>query len=161
MSLHLKSIVFLLVLVGGFLLAKPARVMPSVPDAPATEFIPSPPKEVNNTLLPDVPESNRQAFIERDSHYTPQDIEALIRESARKYGLPETKVVRIAWCESKFIPKVRSKNGRYVGIYQFDLQTWNNTPEGKAGISREDPVANINAAHRHMKAHGYAAWGCK
>lgn len=92
------------------------------------------------------------------ARHTPKEIEALIRESARKYGLPEEKVVHIAWRESKFQPTARSKSGRYVGLYQFDLVTWHNTPEGRAGLRREDPVANINAAHWHMKAYGFQAW---
>lgn len=90
--------------------------------------------------------------------HTPKEIETLIRESARKYGLPEEKVVYIAWRESKFKPDARSKTGRYVGLYQFDLVTWRNTPEGRAGMRREDPVANINAAHWHMKTRGFQAW---
>jgi len=89
---------------------------------------------------------------------TPKEIESLIRASARKYGLPEEKVVHIAWRESKFKPQARSKSGRYVGLYQFDLVTWRNTPEGRAGLRREDPVANINAAHWHMKKYGFQAW---
>lgn len=90
--------------------------------------------------------------------YTRQEIEKLIRESARRYGLPEDKVLRIAICESKLDPYVISKNRRFWGLYQFDLKTWNNTPEGRAKLDRLDPVANINAAHRHMKASGYGAW---
>jgi soluble lytic murein transglycosylase-like protein len=92
------------------------------------------------------------------SRRTPKEIEALIRESARKHGLPEEQVVYIAWRESKFKPDARSKTGRYVGLYQFDLVTWRNTPEGRAGMRREDPVANINAAHWHMKTRGFQAW---
>ncbi|HWT00057.1 MAG TPA: transglycosylase SLT domain-containing protein [Pyrinomonadaceae bacterium] len=82
----------------------------------------------------------------------------MIRASARKYGLPEARVVHIAWRESRFKPHARSKGGRYVGLYQFDLTTWRNTPEGRAGMRREDPVANINAAHWHMKKRGFQAW---
>ena len=92
------------------------------------------------------------------TRHTPEEIEAVIRASARKYGLPEEKVVHIAWRESKFKPEARSKSGRYVGIYQFDITTWRNTPEGRAGLRREDPLANINAAHWHMKEYGFQAW---
>lgn len=92
------------------------------------------------------------------TRHTPKEIEALIRTSARNYGLPEERVVYIAWRESKFKPEARSKSGRYVGLYQFDLVTWRNTPEGRAGLRREDPVANINAAHWHMKEYGFQAW---
>ncbi|PYS49243.1 MAG: hypothetical protein DMF68_10565 [Acidobacteria bacterium] len=92
---------------------------------------------------------------------TPKEVEAFIRESARKYGLPESRVVKIAWRESKFIPGARSRSGRYVGIYQFDLVTWRNTPEGRAGLRREDAVANINAAHWHMRTYGFSAWAVR
>lgn len=95
------------------------------------------------------------------SLHTPKEVEAFIRESARKNGLPESRVVQIAWRESKFIPYARSRSGRYVGIYQFDLVTWRNTPEGRAGLPREDPVANINAAHWHMKTYGFSAWAVR
>lgn len=93
--------------------------------------------------------------------HTPKEVEAFIRDSARKNGLPEAKVVYIAWRESKFISNARSRSGRYVGIYQFDLPTWRNTPEGRAGRRREDPVANINAAHWHMKTYGFNAWAVR
>jgi soluble lytic murein transglycosylase-like protein len=95
------------------------------------------------------------------SLHTPKEIETFIRESARKNGLPEARVVKIAWRESKFIPNARSRSGRYVGIYQFDLLTWRNTPEGRAGLRREDPAANINAAHWHMKIYGFSAWAVR
>ncbi len=96
--------------------------------------------------------------VGRKRKYTRQEIETLIRESARKHGLPEDKVLRIAICESKLDPNVVSKNRMFWGLYQFALATWNNTPEGKAKLDRLDPVANITAAHRHMKTHGYGAW---
>ena len=129
----------LVALVGGIL------VGPALQDAPrGFERIQTPPAV---RALPRV-----------QSGHTPKEIEALIRESARKYGLPEAKVVHIAWRESRFKPAARSRSGRYVGIYQFDLVTWRNTPEGRAGLRREDPVANINAAHWHMKKRGFQAW---
>ena len=112
------------------------------------------PRKVERIQTPPVMRSQQSA----QAPHTPKEIEALIRESARKYGLPEAKVVHIAWRESKFKPAARSKSGRYVGIYQFDLVTWRNTPEGRAGLRREDPVANINAAHWHMKKRGFQAW---
>ena len=89
---------------------------------------------------------------------SPEEVEAFIRASARKNALPEDKVVSIAWRESKFKAAVRSKSGKYVGIYQFDLVTWRNTPQGRSGFRREDPVANINAAHWHMKKYVFSAW---
>jgi Transglycosylase SLT domain len=131
----------LIALAGGILAAPVVRGVPSLGG-----WIQSPPPAA--VLTP-------QAV---QSRHTPKEIETLIRESARKYGLPEEKVVYIAWRESKFKPDARSKTGRYIGLYQFDLVTWRNTPEGRAGMRREDPVANINAAHWHMKTRGFQAW---
>ncbi len=113
---------------------------------------------VTRRVVPVQQQPAKRTLQNSQSAYTPKEIEALIRASARKYGLPEAKVVHIAWRESKFKPHVRSKSGRYVGLYQFDLVTWRNTPEGRAGKRREDPVANINAAHWHMKTRGFQAW---
>ena len=117
--------------------------------------VPRPVEPIQSPVQSPPPARTQQSS---QSKHTPQEIEALIRASARKYGLPEAKVVYIAWRESKFKPAARSKTGRYVGLYQFDLVTWRNTPEGRAGMRREDPVANINAAHWHMKTRGFQAW---
>lgn len=97
----------------------------------------------------------------RGQNFSRKEVEVLIRESAKRYGLPVDKVLRIARCESKLDHTAISGNGMYWGVYQFNIRMWNNMPEGKARIDRRDAVVNINAAHRHMKAHGYAAWGCK
>ncbi|HYJ45998.1 MAG TPA: transglycosylase SLT domain-containing protein [Pyrinomonadaceae bacterium] len=120
-------------------------------NGPVTQCVTRPVEPVQTPLA-------RPALQSVQSRHAPAEVEALIRASARKYGLPEERVVYIAWRESKFQPGARSKSGRYVGLYQFDLVTWRNTPEGRAGLSREDPVANINAAHWHMKRYGFQAW---
>lgn len=133
-----------LVLIPSIALAGGILIAPVMHGVPHGEPIPPPPAVRTLQSL--------------QSRHTPKEIEALIRESARKYALPEAKVLHIAWRESKFKPTARSKSGRYVGIYQFDLVTWRNTPEGRAGLRREDPVANINAAHWHMKKRGFQAW---
>jgi soluble lytic murein transglycosylase-like protein len=104
---------------------------------------------------------SKSAGTFRGQIFSRKEVEALIRESAKRYGLPVDKVLRIAICESKLDHTAISGNGTYWGVYQFNIKMWNNMPEGKAGIDRRDAVVNINAAHRHMKAHGYSAWGCK
>ena len=111
--------------------------------------------------LPRILAQSKSASTFSGQRFSRKEVEALIRESAKKYGLPVDKVLRIARCESKLDHTVISRNGTYWGVYQFSIQMWNNMPEGKARIDRRDAVVNINAAHRHMKAHGYSAWGCK
>lgn len=99
--------------------------------------------------------------FERGRNYSPAEVEAQIRWSAKRYFLNGDHMVRIAKCESGLNPAARSPSGTYLGVYQYRLNVWKNTLEGKAGKLREDPIANIDAAHRHMKFHGFAAWECK
>ena len=185
----LKAIIFALVIAGGFTLIKPVRAMQSLLYAReatnlfringpakilATKFESSPvgrvskTKEITGSLVKQCPANPSRIVIQsksastfRGQNFSKREVEALIRESAKRYGLPVDKVLRIAVCESKLDHTAISRNGTYWGVYQFNIQMWNNMPEGKAKIDRRDAVVNINAAHRHMKAHGYAAWGCK
>ncbi len=185
----LKAIIFALVIAGGCTLIKPARAMPGFlyareaaslsqlnrparnsatkfvsfhvgPTIRAKEIAGSPVKQwtAKQSRIVTRPKS---AGTFRGQIFSRQEVEALIRESARRYGLPVDKVLRIAKCESRLDHTAISRNGTYWGVYQFNIQMWNNMPEGKARIDRRDAVVNINAAHRHMKAHGYSAWGCK
>jgi soluble lytic murein transglycosylase-like protein len=184
-----KAIIFVLVLTGGSILIKPVQAMHGLLDArettrlsringsarnPATEPETSQAgravktKEPTNDLLkqrpaklPRIIRQSKSASTFRGQHFSKQEVEALIRESAKRYGLPVDKVLRIAKCESKLDHTVISGKGTYWGVYQFSIQMWNSMPEGKAKIDRRDAIVNINAAHRHMKAHGYSAWGCK
>lgn len=185
----LKTIIFALVIAGGFSLIKPVPAMQgflyareatnlSRSNGPAknlaTKFESSQvgrtikTKEITGSLVKQwlanpsrTVTQSKSAGIFRGQNFSKKEVEALIRESAKRYGLPVDKVLRIAKCESKLDHTAISKNGTYWGVYQFNKQMWNNMPEGKARIDRRDAVVNINAAHRHMKAHGYSAWGCK
>jgi ribosomal protein L13E len=184
-----KAIIFALVIAGGFTLNKPVRAMQCFLYAPeaaslsqvsgpagdlATKFVRShgdrttAAKEITGSPVkqwtakpPRIVSQSKSAGTFRGQIFSREEVEALIRESAKRYGLPVDKVLRIARCESKLDHTAISRNGTYWGVYQFNIQMWNNMPEGKARIDRRDAVVNINAAHRHMKAHGYSAWGCK
>ncbi len=188
-SSPLKAIIFVLVLAGGFILITPVQAMQSFLYAGETaslSWVKEPTgnlatkseasrgsqavktKEITSGLvkqrpanLPRIVTQSKSASTFRGQNFSREEVEALIRESARRYGLPVDKVLRIAKCESKLDHTAISKNGTYWGVYQFNIKMWNNMPEGKARIDRRDAVVNINAAHRHMKAHGYSAWGCK
>jgi hypothetical protein len=152
----LRSIAYVLVLAGGLSLLGTAQAMHSIPGVPQTTSVPH-----GERIATTLPYQQVSTGIRSGHNPTPTEIEGRIRDSANKYGLPAERVLRIARCESRLKAGARSKSGLYVGIYQFALKTWRNTPEGKAGLSREDAVANINAAHWHMKRYGYSAWGCK
>jgi hypothetical protein len=49
-------------------------------------------------------------------------------------------------------------NRPYVGLAQFDLPTWRETPPGKAGASRYDPYASIDAMAWGVEHLGYGRW---
>jgi hypothetical protein len=185
----LKAIICVLALAGGFILIKPVQAMRGFLYARETTRLSRvnrparnlairfetsqagraiKTKEITNSSvkqrpanLPRIVTQSKSASTFRGQHFSQKEVEALIRESAKRYGLPVDKVLRIARCESKLDHTVISRKGTYWGVYQFSIQMWNNMPEGKAKIDRRDAVVNINAAHRHMKAHGYSAWGCK
>lgn len=185
----LKAIIFVLVLAGGSILIKPVQAMHGFLYARETTRLSQingssrnlatrseasqvgravKTKEITNSRikrwsanLPRIVTQSKSATTFRGQHFSKKEVEALIRESAKKYGLPVDKVLRIARCESRLDHTAISRNGTYWGVYQFNIQMWNNMPEGKARIDRRDAVVNINAAHRHMKAYGYSAWGCK
>lgn len=49
-------------------------------------------------------------------------------------------------------------SGPYVGLAQFDYPTWLSTPQGKAGASRYDPYASIDAMAWGVVHLGYSRW---
>ena len=157
------NLIALTILVGWALPAPVAHALPRAAASIQTPDTTTQTTKTTTTQTQDTAALTKETAAEKSTQpvqklRTPREVEEFIRASARKHGLPESKVVQIAWRESKFIPHVRSKSGRYVGIYQFDLTTWKNTPEGRAGHRREDPVANINAAHWLMRTRGFQPW---
>lgn len=51
-----------------------------------------------------------------------------------------------------------AKSGPYVGLAQFDFGTWLETPQGRAGLSRTDPYASIDALAWGVEHLGYGRW---
>lgn len=60
--------------------------------------------------------------------------------------------------ESTWRPSAVSPGGTYVGLAQFDLPTWRSTPTGRAGASRYDPYASIDAMAWGVVHLGYGRW---
>lgn len=58
--------------------------------------------------------------------------------------------------ESTWQPWARS--GPYLGLAQFDVPTWMSTPQGRAGLSRTDPYASIDAMAWGVVHLGYGRW---
>lgn len=62
--------------------------------------------------------------------------------AAAAYGVPVSRLRRVATCESTLNPK--ATNGRYVGLFQFGTPLWKTTPYRH--FSRTDPYAAAAAA---------------
>lgn len=60
--------------------------------------------------------------------------------------------------ESRWQPGATSAGGRYVGLAQFDIPTWYETPQGQAGASRWDPYASIDAMAWGAMHLGWHRW---
>lgn len=52
----------------------------------------------------------------------------------------------ISWAESRDTPNAYNPSSGAAGQYQFMLSTWLETPQGRAGYSRYNPVAAREAA---------------
>ena len=90
------------------------------------------------------------------------DVPSLIVEAARRWGLDEHVLLRIAWCESRYDPQARGPAG-LSGVFQFAPITWSWVAEkaGHPGASPFDAHANIEAAAWLYKTEGPKHWGCK
>ena len=90
------------------------------------------------------------------------DVPALIVDAARRWGVDERVLLRIAWCESRFDPNARGAAG-LAGVFQFAPITWPWVAEkaGHPGASPFDAHANVDAAAFLYKTEGARHWGCK
>jgi soluble lytic murein transglycosylase-like protein len=90
------------------------------------------------------------------------DVPSLIVDAARRWGVDERVLLRIAWCESRFDPGARGAAG-LAGVFQFAPITWTWVAEraGYAGASPYDVYANVEAAAYLYKTEGPRHWGCK
>jgi len=58
-----------------------------------------------------------------------QDQTAVLASMRSQSGLSDAQLARLANCESGGNPQARSRNGRYLGLYQFNQGTWNSTAQ--------------------------------
>lgn len=87
--------------------------------------------------------------------------------------LDPDRMLRIAWCESKYGTHPNTYNGKsgYYGIFQFSMSTWHSTVQrmfaDKVGggdfraSHPNDDDANIFVACWLAVNDGYRHWGCK
>jgi hypothetical protein len=60
--------------------------------------------------------------------------------------------------ESSWDPTASGAGGIYIGLAQFDRPTWLETPQGKSGYTRTDPIASIDAMAWGVGHLGYGRW---
>lgn len=85
-------------------------------------------------------------------------VQHAIALAAATYGVPETHMRRVAWCESRLNPRA-SNRGRYVGLFQAGAPFWKTTPY--RGFRREDAYANALATAYVVARQGWRQWSCQ
>lgn len=119
--------------------APPADEMPAA-DAPAPDPVPEEAAPATQGGVPTVPTvPGPRAYLYRSYPALAPVLDCMIR------------------LESSWDPSA-SRNRPYVGLAQFDLPTWNETPQGKQGLSRYDPYASIDAMAWGVRNLGYSRW---
>ena len=68
--------------------------------------------------------------------------------------------LRVARCESNYNPNAVNRYSGASGLFQFLPSTWRATPQGAAGSSVFDPVANAQAAAWLYQRSGPGQWSC-
>lgn len=74
----------------------------------------------------------------------PVSIRQHIINAAGRYRVDASWMIRIAECESRLDPSIRSKNGLYHGMFQYDWPTWYEL-SAQAGYAGTSPY-NAEAA---------------
>ena len=92
----------------------------------------------------------------------PSDVPTLITATAIRWNLPADRLLRIAWCESRWDPTAISYAG-HLGLFQFAHPTWRVASHavGLPDASPFDPAANTEAAAWLMSTDGFHHWGCR
>lgn len=95
------------------------------------------------------------------------DIETIVRQAARKYGINEDYFVQIAKCESSLNPNSvnhgYNENGYPSGLFQHLSGYWPNraAKHGYAGASVFDAAANANVTAAMFAEGAQGLWECK
>ena len=88
----------------------------------------------------------------------PADLEPIFNEAATKYSVNANLLKKIAKCESRFNRGVVSKNGLYVGLFQFAVPMWSN----QRVLMGADPNPDLRFGARESietAAYAISRWG--
>lgn len=97
-----------------------------------------------------------------EGHAQSDEVSAALANASEHYGVSESWLRRITWCESRWTPWVTSRGG-HMGIAQFSGPTWRwmSAQAGWQGASAYDPWAALDVLAWAL-AHNYAGhWSCR
>lgn len=92
------------------------------------------------------------------------DVPSMIVDAAQRHGADADRMLRVAWCESRFDPGAYNRwDGGSAGIFQFQPRTyaWASHAAGVGGASPFDAFANVEAAAWLFARGGASHWSCR
>lgn len=114
------------------------------------------PSKTNSLSRGDVPTSpKKNVGVSTPSpysgrHYTKEEVQALIVEYSRQYGIASDGPLCIAKKESGYNQFSKNKSSSASGVFQYLSSTWSATDEGKLGLSVFNADYNVRAAIKYM-----------
>ena len=90
--------------------------------------------------------------------YSQEEVQQLIKDYSKQYGISADLPLRVANCESGFNQSSKNSYSTASGVYQYIASTWRNTEAGKAGISPFDADANVRMAIKSIASGGISNW---
>lgn len=120
-------------------------------------------KSAMQIIKPEAPKEVSVAVISYkpiDKPVENYDVTEIIRKYATEFGLNESDLISISYCESGFRPN--AQNGDYGGIFQFSTSTWQSNRKAM-GLDpnpelRFNPEEAAKTAAFKMSRDGYGAW---
>jgi hypothetical protein len=82
--------------------------------------------------------------------YTKEEVQQLIRDYSKAYGINPDVPLCIAKLESGYNQFSKNANSTASGVFQYLSSTWRGTDESKAGLGVFDADANVRAAIKYM-----------
>jgi soluble lytic murein transglycosylase-like protein len=149
-----------LVLPGGHL--PPPQPPPTAPSPapPPTAPSPAPSPAAPATAAPQKAQL-AAAHVPPATPPAASSVQDIIRQAFAPLGPNAVAwALRVAACESGYNPRARNPSGA-SGLFQFMPSTWASTPQGRAGQSVWDPVANARAAAWYYQTGGPSRWSCR
>lgn len=144
-------------------LITPAPVLTAVPTPASVRTVAplqmkaSPRPTPTPTLKPTPKPTPTPSPTQSRKPYNREQVKADIRAA---WAGDDDKAIRVVSCETggTFDPRTTSSNERFLGLWQFDRETW--TRHGGAGDPRDaSPKRQTEVASKLFDSRGWTAWG--